>query len=1004
MPKRVFFSNKNQQHSSQTDSDVSLLPQTSLDQANIQSNQQYSALDRPAIESTEVQPQNLKQNGVSLRVQLLRTVLPVVLIPLMLASAVGYRVVQQRTEERIQRQLEDQALLASEGTIAVLEELLAIPKTIATNPLVVNEALAGGKQAELAGLDKLPIEQVEAQYQDTKLLRTHRSLNSYLMETIETAEIAELLITERHGFNVAYSGSTTDFVQRDEAWWQAGKNDGEWIGPPDFDFAAKGFTIEVVQQIRHWNTGEFLGVVRAVLPTRKFGLLAKSIQRTGIHGSQRVQLIDAVESSVIDTFSAEGFRRDRYVIGGEAIEQLAAVFVQNRGERTYPTEAVNKLMSQYSLQNLAVNRLEDGSLTASFVHQDRQYKLVTIPRTNWVAISSIEVEEISTAGRDLLILFGVTALLLGVVTTGLILWLSNQLSRPIWNLAGTAKQVADGDFNVVADPSGTTETQTLAQTFNKLLVQMRGLLQQQETETRKAQVFAQITGSAAQDFQALQTIFTTALDNVRDVLELDRIILYQVKSAGIGTIKAASVAPEFPYAVDSLLEAAWISPELLEACKQRQVVPICNVFDSTLLDEQFLADLQVKASLVVPVFSDNGLFGLLAAHDCQSVHDWQAFEINCLLQLAAQLKLAIDRVTSLEQIQEARCTAEALLEEQRRQKEEQHQKTEHLQQQVSALISDIEGVAQGDLTVRADANGEIADVANFFNFTIERLQKLVTQVKQSAHQVNDALKQNEEAIVQLANEAHQQAEETTQTLESIEQMTVSMQAVAGSAQQAAEVAHMVSTTAQQGGARMNLTSQKILDLQATITTTAQKVEKLGKSSQNISQVNVLIREIASEISSLFDNATEASSEERRNFTFIAVKVGKLTTSTDTATRSIETLLDTIQQEAKQVNEAMEQVLVEMVDGAQLVRETEESLAQMLNVSEQIDDLAQSISDATASQVHTSQTIAQFMQQIAHLSERTSNFSHQLSEALNQTVIVAQELQSSVSTFNVMAKP
>ncbi|MDJ0703472.1 MAG: hypothetical protein QNJ46_09350, partial [Leptolyngbyaceae cyanobacterium MO_188.B28] len=189
--------------------------------------------------TTEEEP---KARGVSLRRQLLWTLLPAVLGPLAIASGIGYQLSQQRAEARIQLQLQNQAMLASEGTSAVLEDLLDLPRTIAASPLVINEAFAGGKQAVSDGIDQLSMADLESRFQETKLLRIHHALNDYLQETIETAEISEILITEQHGFNVAYSEPTTDFVQSDEEWWQMGKSEGLWIGSPDFNYAAKGFT------------------------------------------------------------------------------------------------------------------------------------------------------------------------------------------------------------------------------------------------------------------------------------------------------------------------------------------------------------------------------------------------------------------------------------------------------------------------------------------------------------------------------------------------------------------------------------------------------------------------------------------------------------------------------------------------------------------------------------------------------------------------------------------
>ena len=940
-----------------------------------------------------------KGRGISLRRQLLWTILPAVLAPLTIVSLIGCRLAQQGAEAKIHRQLQDQALLASEGTSAVLDDLLDLPRAIAASPLVINEALAGSLQVETDGLDQLSMDELEAQFQETKLLRIHNALNAYLQETIETAEISEISITERHGFNVAYSEPTTDFVQSDEEWWRQGKKEGLWIGSPDFDYAAKGFTVELAQAIYHYQSGEFLGVVRAVLPARKFSLVAKFLQHTSISGSQRVQLVDASQLSIIDTFSPKGFHNTRKIIGGDPIKQMIQTLAKANTEEQTQQQLRQTLTTQPSLQKLSIKALEGEPLLVSFIVEDKQYKVTAIPATNWVAIASMDLTEISVTGRNLLLLFGLTALLLGGVMAGSALMLAHQVSTPIINLASKAKQFTAGDLNVAAEPQGAVEIQTLAQTFNQLVVQVKELLQQQVAETHKAQLFGTITGSPTHNIQQLKAIFDQAVNRAREFLNTDRVIFYRVSSERDRYVASESVAPAFPSALDYPAQSACIPPEILKTTREQPVFTANNITAAGFqtAHHQCLEALQVKASIAVPVFNQNHLFGFLIAHHCSTSHEWQSIEIDFVKQLANQLELVIERVASLEQIREARQTAEAL-------SEEQQQQNEFLQQQVSQLISDIAGVSKGDLTVRATVNeGELGSVADFFNMTIERLQHLVTQVKQSTVQVNASLYQNKMAAVQLADEARQQAQKTSRTLGAMQQMTYSTELIANNALQAVEVAHIMAVTAEDGETRMDLATQTILPLQQVIAETARRIAELGVSAQHISKVTSLIEEIAKQIHQLSETDSfdlTGMDQQNPNFANVAEKVRVLATRTSEATQPIDSFLSILQRETQQVVEAIEQSKTKVFEGSHLVQMSKQSLGKMLTVSNQIDQLAQSISEATASQVHTSQTVSSLMQEAAELSKRTSKFSRQISSALQETVEVAEELQTSVSTFKV----
>ena len=49
----------------------------------------------------------------------------------------------------------------------------------------------------------------------------------------------------------------------------------------------------------------------------------------------------------------------------------------------------------------------------------------------------------------------------------------------------------------------------------------------------------------------------------------------------------------------------------------------------------FLSNMQVRANLVVPILIKRGLWGLLAAHHCESPHDWSPSDIQ-MMQIGAQ--------------------------------------------------------------------------------------------------------------------------------------------------------------------------------------------------------------------------------------------------------------------------------------------------------------------------------------------------------------------------------
>jgi methyl-accepting chemotaxis protein PixJ len=336
--------------------------------------------------------------------------------------------------------------------------------------------------------------------------------------------------------------------------------------------------------------------------------------------------------------------------------------------------------------------------------------------------------------------------------------------------------------------------------------------------------------------------------------------------------------------------------------------------------------------------------------------------------------------------------------------EAQRKAKELLQQQVSNLLIDIEGAAQGDLTVRANVTeGEMGTVADFFNVIIESLRGIVTQVKSTNTDFSTALGKDEGSLRQLAEDAQKQSEEITRTLDSVQKMTLSIQEVASSARQAAQVARIASVRAEVGEEAMGRTVRGILSLRETIGDTAKKVEQLGESSQQISKVATLINKIAIQTNLLAINAgVEAAraGEEGQGFAVVAKEVGALAARSASATKEIERIIENIRLEISEVIESMELSSTQAAEGTLLVEESKKSLGEILEVSRQIDELSQVISLATVSQAETSQSVNTLMQDITQVSNRTSNASRQVSNSLQQTVKAAQQLQESVGAFKV----
>ncbi|WP_299044276.1 methyl-accepting chemotaxis protein [uncultured Thermosynechococcus sp.] len=595
------------------------------------------------------------------------------------------------------------------------------------------------------------------------------------------------------------------------------------------------------------------------------------------------------------------------------------------------------------------------------------------------------------------------ALLSGVIVAAVVagaiaIYLSDRAIQPLLGATKAVTRIGEGDLQTRLPVAGDDELATLSRTINQMAEQLEQSLTEAHLSAQRAHQLRDSLFRLTQQSDRRQ-ILDNLVNEGRHLLGCDRVIFYEFDENFVGRVVAESVAEGWPKALEKVIDDPCFRQNWVDAYTKGRVQATPDILNAGLTECHLkqLAPLKVRANLVVPVLVEKKLVALLIAHQCSEPRQWQQSEIDAFLQLANQGGLVLERNKLFEQTTAAQKEAERLA-------QEQQQRTERIQMQLINLLTEVEAASKGDLTVRADITAdEIGTVADIFNSLIESLREVVIQVKATTERVNTALLADETAMTGLAEESLRQAKKVNRMLEAVEAMSVSIESVANSANEAAEVARKAAERALASGKTMDATVDSILHLRETVAETAKKVKRLGESSQQISKVISLINQIALQTNLLAINASiEAAraGEEGRGFAVVAEEVGELAARSAAATREIEQIVQTIQQETQEVVSAMETGTAQVVEGTRLVEVTKQNLEEIVQVSQHIDELVQSISQATVSQARTSNTVNTLMKDFAKVSEGMSATSKQISESLQATVDMAQELQNSVNIFKV----
>ncbi|MBS3028451.1 MAG: GAF domain-containing protein [Dolichospermum sp. DET50] len=471
--------------------------------------------------------------------------------------------------------------------------------------------------------------------------------------------------------------------------------------------------------------------------------------------------------------------------------------------------------------------------------------------------------------------------------------------------------------------------------------------EEEEREIEWIQLLLEITKKIRLNLQS-EVIYQTAISEVSQVLKTDRVIIYKLHRK----TQAVKVIAEL--VIDDCQKMLGVynnDAHWRELSRNSQFEAISNIEQESSLTSSYIEWLKkfsVQSILTAPILSHGEISGFLIAHHCHSPHIWQSGEINFLTQIATQIGYALEQSYLLAEIKKLKVHGQV------------------------------------------NTNQESLELQNF-QYSI---QPIVNQIQQAVSEVNVYLEKfTAEAVIE--------PEKMNRSLETIDNMTIAIQCIADIAQQAVTIVNDANQTATKTEEAMDLTLQNILFVQETVDEIAKKVRRLGESSQQISRVVSIINQIAMQTNLLAINAgieAARAGEEGQGFAVVAEEVGELAARSATATQEIEEIIEKIQRETGEVLKTMTMGTNQVTQSSDMITNAKHGLQQIVDISQQVDTLVQSILSSTTSQVETSQIVSQTIRDITIISARNSDNSRQVSQSLQKAVDISQELKETMETF------
>lgn len=144
----------------------------------------------------------------------------------------------------------------------------------------------------------------------------------------------------------------------------------------------------------------------------------------------------------------------------------------------------------------------------------------------------------------------------------------------------------------------------------------------------------------------LEEILRTAVTEVQQFLQVDRVFIYRFASDWSGEVTVEAVVPGcLSIQGRRVTDSFFIQPGNRALYQQGRIQAVSDIRAGNLspCHVELLDRLQIRANLVVPIVQDEQLWGLLVANECKQARHWQSIELELLKQLSTQLAIAIQQ-------------------------------------------------------------------------------------------------------------------------------------------------------------------------------------------------------------------------------------------------------------------------------------------------------------------------------------------------------------------------
>jgi methyl-accepting chemotaxis protein len=304
-------------------------------------------------------------------------------------------------------------------------------------------------------------------------------------------------------------------------------------------------------------------------------------------------------------------------------------------------------------------------------------------------------------------------------------------------------------------------------------------------------------------------------------------------------------------------------------------------------------------------------------------------------------------------------------------------------------VAILKGLAEGRLDQRLDAshNDEVGQMATALNTAMEMLGETMTRISASSQSLASASEELSAISSQMSGSAEQSATQASMVSSAAEEVSANVQTVAAGTEEMSAAIREIATSA-------STASDVAAEAVRAASSATSTVDKLGRSTDEITAVLKVITSIAEQTNLLALNATIESAragDAGKGFAVVASEVKELAQQTAQATGDITRRIEAIQGDSAEAAAAISSI-------SEVIDAIHSSQATIAAAVEEQTATTNEMSRNVAQAADGSSGIAANMATVAQAASDTTGGAHHTAEAADELARMATDLQGLVGRF------